>query len=180
MSSISRDARARRALKRNYKALEKEVESLKNEVGSLKKKLKVAQQPKQTAERSEKKGSSACIKYIKMKPGHYPFVKYKELLGEGHIYNIGRSDSLGRHPEEIGLRIGNPVVSRFHASIKLAEEGWQIENKDSKNGVFVNGRRVEGHRILKDDDVISLGRSDKYSKHSKRKGAIILFTLSKQ
>ena len=73
----SSDARARRALKRNYEALKKEVGSLEREVGLLNKKLKIAQQPKQTAERSEKKGSSACIKYIKMKPGRYPFVKYK-------------------------------------------------------------------------------------------------------
>lgn len=63
----------------------------------------------------------------------------------------------------------SPIVSRYHATITKAESGWRIEDLNSSNGVYVNGRRIgsanlgvgdavfiSGLRIIMGDGFISI------------------------
>jgi predicted component of type VI protein secretion system len=60
---------------------------------------------------------------------------------------------LGRDPRN-DIAIDHPQVSRRHARITLQEDVWVIEDLESMNGTFVNGRRlVERHTLAKGDAI---------------------------
>jgi hypothetical protein len=49
-------------------------------------------------------------------------------------------------------------VSRVHAVFEQFGETWCVRDLDSRNGTFVNGRRIVGERALHSGDEIVLGR----------------------
>ncbi|MFO0947614.1 MAG: SpoIIE family protein phosphatase [Planctomycetota bacterium] len=62
---------------------------------------------------------------------------------------------LGRHPAcEVHIDLNS--VSRFHAQILREEDQFVIEDLNSRNGTFVNGKRIEGRVILKDNDRVKI------------------------
>ena len=65
-------------------------------------------------------------------------------------YVIGSSDSAD-------LTFGEPTVSRRHARLTVSTEGVAIEDLESSNGTFVNGRRLRGSQQLEPDDDVRLG-----------------------
>ncbi|MGQ9474727.1 MAG: FhaA domain-containing protein [Actinomycetota bacterium] len=67
---------------------------------------------------------------------------------EGSRLSIGRS-------EENDLVLPDPRVSRFHAEIERAPQGYVLRDLGSTNGTLVNGRRVR-ERLLEDGDTISV------------------------
>ena len=74
------------------------------------------------------------------------------LLAHGD-FTLGRS-------QECGLPIDDEKVSRKHAVLHVASDELLIEDLESRNGVFVNGERVEGVRSLTHGDVITIGKQD--------------------
>ena len=68
----------------------------------------------------------------------------------------------GRMPIEIGkfpgttILLGGKKVSRTHCRLTRTDFGWQIEDQNSTNGLFVNGRRVATHD-LRDGDMLRVG-----------------------
>lgn len=50
-----------------------------------------------------------------------------------------------------------PAVSRFHAVIAKKRNEWIITDTFSKNGILINGNKVEGKAALNDGDVIEIG-----------------------
>ena len=50
-----------------------------------------------------------------------------------------------------------PSVSRFHAVIAKKSRDWVVTDTFSKNGVLVNGKKIEGKAVIEDGDVISIG-----------------------
>lgn len=66
-------------------------------------------------------------------------------------YSVGRA-------EDSTIRLTERNISRAHARIyREGEDEWQIEDKGSYTGSFVNGERVSGKRTLKHGDTIALG-----------------------
>jgi len=59
------------------------------------------------------------------------------------------------------FQIVDPELSRFHVQIRHAEDEDRHFAKDfqSKNGVFVNGKKIEAETVLLDNDVITIGAS---------------------
>jgi DNA-binding response OmpR family regulator len=47
-------------------------------------------------------------------------------------------------------------VSRYHARIRREDDHYVIEDLDSKNGTFVNGRRITGPAVLSDGDQVQV------------------------
>ena len=78
-------------------------------------------------------------------------VKLSADLGPVHI---------GRAPAcEIALP-WDGEVSRVHARLELAGDAWTlVDDGLSRNGSYVNGRRVRGRRRLEDGDEIEVGRT---------------------
>lgn len=63
---------------------------------------------------------------------------------------IGRADSCE-------LPLDDPLVSRQHAALAVAEDGVTAEDLGSRNGIRVNGERVERPRRLAPGDVLLVG-----------------------
>lgn len=60
-----------------------------------------------------------------------------------------------RHPSH--LVVEHPLVSSEHAKITWVENRWYIEDLDSKNGTFVNRKKVSERQEIIDQDEIGLG-----------------------
>jgi DNA-binding response OmpR family regulator len=63
---------------------------------------------------------------------------------------------LGRAPE-CDVVLEGRLISRRHAAISRAGQGYVLEDLDSHNGTAVNGRRIAGPWKLHDGDQIELG-----------------------
>jgi diguanylate cyclase (GGDEF)-like protein len=63
---------------------------------------------------------------------------------------VGRSSA-------VDIRVEDPSVSRHHAMISQHADHYELEDRESSSGTFVNGERISGRYRLQDGDVISLG-----------------------
>ena len=68
--------------------------------------------------------------------------------------------TLGRDVDNM-IQLTDERISKHHAMLSLTEQGWVIEDLHSRNGLFVNGRKVE-RAELKDRDVVKLGAYEFY------------------
>jgi len=76
----------------------------------------------------------------------------KLVTSEKRILGIGRLPSSE-------IFIDDPVVSRRHAEVYLAEEGYFVRDTGSRNGTFLNGERAFDPVPLRPGDVIGIGSS---------------------
>lgn len=75
----------------------------------------------------------------------------------GHARVLARGPHLvGRDPAA-AIAIDHASVSRRHARLTIGETDAVIEDLGSRNGTFVNGRRIDGITTLRDADVVTLG-----------------------
>ena len=64
---------------------------------------------------------------------------------------------LGRG-DDADVRIDDSGLSRLHARIVRRGDSYYVEDLDSRNGTFVDGRRIKGARQLKSGDRIQIGK----------------------
>ena len=64
--------------------------------------------------------------------------------------------TIGRDPEA-DIQIDNISVSRIHAKIVKGSNYYLLQDMNSTNGTFVNGKRVE-QKYIKEDDEITIGK----------------------
>lgn len=78
--------------------------------------------------------------------------------GTGVVHLLTQSrTSIGRTPDN-DLQIRESYISRSHAIIRLGPDSAVIEDLDSRNGIYVNDRRVT-RELLHDGDVVVLGKA---------------------
>ncbi len=65
---------------------------------------------------------------------------------------------IGRAPEN-DIVLADPNISRRHAELRRGDDGWQIVDLGSTNGIKVNGRRVDS-QALRPGDQITIGVTD--------------------
>lgn len=76
----------------------------------------------------------------------------QEIPIEDEAISIGRG-------AEADVDVGDVEVSRHHSALLLWEDDWVIKDAHSRNGTWVNERRVEV-ALLKDGDVVRIGKTD--------------------
>jgi diguanylate cyclase (GGDEF)-like protein len=64
--------------------------------------------------------------------------------------------ALGR-AEDSDIRLTDHSVSRRHARIEPAADGFFVSDQNSTNGTFVNDRQLDGPRLLRDGDYLRVG-----------------------
>ncbi|MCH8147099.1 MAG: FHA domain-containing protein [Planctomycetes bacterium] len=57
------------------------------------------------------------------------------------------------------LRIDDPKVSRRHLEVYPKGDGYAIREAQTRNGVFVNGSRIDKEQVLHNGDEISIGET---------------------
>jgi hypothetical protein len=92
-----------------------------------------------------------------------PFLVFRDEAGAQRIAALGAHGgtvSIGRQPSCDVALTWDTEVSRLHATLECAGDAWTIADEGlSRNGSFVNGRRLTGRRRLSDGDLICLGRT---------------------
>lgn len=73
------------------------------------------------------------------------------------VHVLGRRTRIGRGGDN-ELVLDTKHVSRYHAVLLAGPVHTSIEDLNSTNGVFVNGKRV-ARQVLKDGDRVTIGRS---------------------
>jgi len=74
----------------------------------------------------------------------------------GQLYSLdGESSILGRHPE-CDIVLDAAAVSRQHARILKFEGNFYVEDLNSRNGTFVNGRQVIQRQQLNEGDEVQI------------------------
>ena len=75
---------------------------------------------------------------------------------EGVVHLLNKSSiSIGRGPE-CDIQLRSSSVSRYHAVLRISHDAVILEDMDSTNGCYVNGRRVT-RQLLKDGDMLQVG-----------------------
>lgn len=74
----------------------------------------------------------------------------------GAVFSIGAHTLLGRSGEA-DVSIGDGTVSVNHARLTVVDGAVYLEDLGSRNGTFVNGRRVRGSTRLADGDYLRVG-----------------------
>src|SRR5262245_55532936 len=77
-----------------------------------------------------------------------------------HDIAVSRGTFLIGRGGDCQLALDDPLVSRRHAAIRVDDSGATREDLGARNGVFLNGVRIEGSEPLNDGDVIRIGSQD--------------------
>jgi hypothetical protein len=81
------------------------------------------------------------------------------LVGEGRRSVLSGSRVVLGRSREADIVLQDPNVSRRHAELRREDDGWQIVDLGSTNGIKVNGRRVDS-QPLRQGDQITIGVTD--------------------
>ena len=73
-----------------------------------------------------------------------------------HRFEAGTRLAIGRSSKN-ELVLADLSLSRQHAELVPVDDDWKIQDCGSRNGTFVNGRRIETPTALRSGDRISLG-----------------------
>lgn len=94
--------------------------------------------------------------------GGQPFLSGRLQDGSQVIFLLPRDRwrlTVGRKPES-DVSLGWDVeVSRAHALLEQVGGAWTIEDRGSSNGTLVNTARINGPHLLRDGDVVRIGRT---------------------
>jgi len=77
----------------------------------------------------------------------------QDIVLPAGVFVIGRG-------ADCQLTLDDPQVSRRHAALRVDADGASLEDLGSRNGVFLNGVRVERSEPLHDGDQIRIGAQD--------------------
>jgi pSer/pThr/pTyr-binding forkhead associated (FHA) protein len=92
-----------------------------------------------------------------------PFLLYVDDAGRQRIADLGPETdalSIGREPTSHVHLDWDSEVSRVHAILERVGDAWTlVDDGLSRNGSYVNGRRVRGRRRLDDGDSITVGKT---------------------
>jgi pSer/pThr/pTyr-binding forkhead associated (FHA) protein len=82
--------------------------------------------------------------------------------------NVGKKEELNKKIFTIGrdpsndLILENSEISRLHAKITRSDISYFIEDLNSTNGTFINGKKLIAPEKLSDGDLITLGESNNF------------------
>src|SRR5262245_20646038 len=77
-----------------------------------------------------------------------------------HDFDLAEGEFVVGRGVTCQLSLDDPMVSRTHARLRVLPEGVEIEDLGSRNGVRVNGERIERSRKLQHNDQITIGSQD--------------------
>jgi pSer/pThr/pTyr-binding forkhead associated (FHA) protein len=79
---------------------------------------------------------------------------------KGQVFPItGSGLEIGRADENDVVLLRDSAVSRFHAKLLYDNGSLWLRDAGSRNGVFVNDKRLTDHKDLRVGDVVRIGES---------------------
>jgi pSer/pThr/pTyr-binding forkhead associated (FHA) protein len=90
-----------------------------------------------------------------------PYLVYRDGAGEQRIVALEPSAdtlAIGRSPDCLVPLVWDSEVSRVHARLERIGQAWTVVDDGlSRNGTFLNTRRLHGRKRLEDADVLRCG-----------------------
>lgn len=88
-------------------------------------------------------------------PGDLPVLIAQSGPLNGQRWMLRDELVVGREPV-CGIVVADRQVSRYHARFTRREDGVLLEDLGSKNGTYLNGKRVEEPVLLQDGDLVQV------------------------
>ena len=82
-------------------------------------------------------------------------LRFQDLVLKEYTLKKGDRLTIGRHPDN-DIVPKDAAVSYHHAIIERKGEKLIVLDKKSKNGTFVNGRKVQAAELY-DEDIVNIG-----------------------
>ncbi len=73
-----------------------------------------------------------------------------------HSFNGKEKLSVGRGADN-DIRLDGLLISKHHARFFKTSQGVMVEEAGSTNGVYLNGGRVSGRRLIQKEDIVQIG-----------------------
>jgi serine phosphatase RsbU (regulator of sigma subunit) len=83
-----------------------------------------------------------------------PTLEVNTESGDKQFYELTGDEMIVGRDQFCDIVLRKHTVSRQHARIVRASDGYYIEDLSSLNGTYLNGRRLEGRTLIKDQDRI--------------------------
>lgn len=83
-------------------------------------------------------------------------LRVKDLVLKDYTLREGNRLTIGRHPDN-DIVPKDAAVSSHHGVIEKIGEKLIVLHKESRNGTFVNGKRVQAAE-LNDEDIVKFGK----------------------
>jgi predicted component of type VI protein secretion system len=77
-----------------------------------------------------------------------------------HDLELAAGEFVVGRSTECQLSLDDPLVSRRHAVLRIRRDGVTVQDLGSRNGVLVNGVKIDGERELAAGDKISIGSQE--------------------
>ncbi len=78
--------------------------------------------------------------------------------GASFILDASRENRIGRGLE-CDIVLSDPLCSRVHATLRHEKRGWVLNDRQSRNGTYINGRKVES-AVIADEHQIRVGSTE--------------------
>jgi len=99
------------------------------------------------------------------------YILYGEPMGAVFVLRKGRT-TIGHDSGNL-IVLGDELVSNKHAVISFDEGSYWIEDRESKNGVHVNGEKITEQEPIVDGSVVKLGSTILRFEHNNGSGSEI-------
>jgi hypothetical protein len=100
---------------------------------------------------------------IEAERGGAPFLVFRDGAGAQRLFVLEADRtrvSLGRSPGNDISLVWDTEVSRLHVELERLGDEWTLSDDGlSRNGSFVNGRRIVGRTRLRDGDIVRVGQT---------------------
>ena len=98
------------------------------------------------------------------------------LIRDGHRLPLGSGENVIGRDSEGGIHVDSVTVSRRHARIVISGTGAVLEDLQSKNGTFVDGKQITTPTLLEDGVEIRAGSVVLRFRMSSPKGSTATWT----
>jgi len=80
---------------------------------------------------------------------------------KGRFCRLGQTTNVIGRDENLPIQILDDTISRRHLQILFDHRTWlyAAEDMGSRNGVLINGRKIEKETVLNDGDIIKIGNT---------------------
>lgn len=80
-------------------------------------------------------------------------------VGTGDVFSIGDGTAMIGRDRESDVVVSGAAVSRRHSIVRRSMRGYVVTDV-SRNGTYLNGRRVRGARLLRNGDLLRIGEEE--------------------
>lgn len=116
---------------------------------------------KPTTDKQEAETSDASVRELRASSGPRPAMvavwQHEEPMCRALLVRAGEPTTLGRGKDVDFALPEDERLSRRHATVKWTGDGFSVEDLGSRNGTYLDGRRITGTAVVTGDATLRVG-----------------------